>query len=90
MRGTAPPLSMVPATLSPTVNVPCIISISISFGVQNLLTSTLSKNEYNLVNGLNALPSKAILRDLIKLMISVLITLVPSDSVSILSLTVNC
>ena len=85
---TEPPLFIVPTTVSPMVNVPCCISISISFGVQNFVTSTESKNEYSLVNGLNDLPSKLILRDLMKLVISVLITLVPSDSVSIFSVIV--
>ena len=55
---------IVPITVSPTWT-PDIISISISFGTQYLVTLTPSKNANNLACGKNPLPSKATFLDLI-------------------------
>ena len=70
---------IVPVTVSPTWKAPDIISISISFGTQYLVTLTPSKNANNLACGKNPLPSKATFLDLIVGTIAVLIVLSPRD-----------
>ena len=80
---------IVPLTWLPTLNWPNNISISINFGTQNLLISTPSKKAYTLSYGLNSLPVNIISLDLIKLIISLLTTLLPKEDVSIVS-TMDC
>ena len=78
----------VPVIVSPTENVPEIISISSNFGTQYLVTFTPSKTII-LDCGLNPFPSKDTFLDLIVGVTSVLITLSPNDVLSNCSV-INC
>ena len=80
-----PPI--VPTTFSPTWKTPDVISISINFGTQYLVTSLPSKNAYIWVSGLILLATNCIFLDLMKRIISLLIVLSPKDSWSNCSTT---
>ena len=83
-----PVLFILPVTVSPTVNDPEIILISRSFGTQNLVTSSPSKNAYILVKGFILLETNSIFLDLMNGIMSLLTILSPTDSLSNCSVTI--